>query len=244
MFYLRLSSSSFRVFFCFPPSPPPQFYYFPSSSSSSFFLFPAPPPPQFYYFPPSSFSLFLIPSSSSSSSFFNIFSIHKYVDPKSTPHRLYTQLCFSASWIVKLYTITTTFLLFSLHHHISIVFSPPSLLHFYCFSPPPFLLFSLRPLMCLFLWCWRESYRNVVVMVVVAVERNNRNVVVVVVLYSFTIYEAEKRSWVFMEGRCRVDVGSMYLWIEKYVTKWGGGGKQKKTKKMRREGVSKKLCVV
>ena len=150
MFYLRLSSSSFRFFFCFPPSPPPQFYYFPSSSSSSFFLFPAPPPPQFYYFPPSSFSLFLIPSSSSSSSssFFNIFSIHKYVDPKSTPHRLYTQLCFSASWIVKLYTTTTTFLLFSLHHPISIVFSPPSLLHFYCFSPPPFLLFSLRPLMC------------------------------------------------------------------------------------------------
>ena len=75
-------------------------------------------------------------------------SYRPYMDPTST-------LFFNtASWIVKLYTSTSTFPLFSHHHHhISIVSpppppprppppSPPS--HFYCFpNTTAFLLFSL-----------------------------------------------------------------------------------------------------
>ena len=55
-------------------------------------------------------------------------------------------------------------------------------------------------------WWWRE---------------NNGNVVVVI--YSFTIHEdvlktVESRVDVgSMWGRCRVDMWSMYLWMEKYI---------------------------
>ena len=65
----------------------------------------------------------------------------------------------------------------------------------------------------------------------VVVEKNNKNVVVVkeeenkrnlmvVVVYSFTIHEAvlkknECKIWVW--ARWKVDIGSMWSWMEKYV---------------------------
>ena len=68
-------------------------------------------------------------------------------------------------------------------------------------------------------WWWKENNRNLAV-----VEGNNRNVVValaegkinvVMVLYSFTIHEAVLKKNV----ESRVDVESMWSWMEKYICK-------------------------
>ena len=136
-------------------------------------IYPPPPPP-----PPHLLYIFFHPQ------------IHRLpIYPTSTPHRPYTQLFFNtASWIVKLYTTTATtfllfsstttatatFVLFSLQHHISIVFSTPS--HFYCFpstttATATFLLFPpwvwpFRPDFSLF-GLLRENNGNMAVVVVV-----------------------------------------------------------------------------
>ena len=56
---------------------------------------------------------------------------------------------------------------------------------------------------------WRETInRNVVVVVMVAEKRN-----VVVVVYSSTIHEAVLK----IKVESRVDVVSMYLWMEKKI---------------------------
>ena len=94
------------------------FSYFPSS----IFLFPR---PQFYYFLSSStttFTLYIFPSTKKSTSY------RPYNDPRL--NFVFQHSCVNSETIYN-------------HHHISIVFSPPS--HFYCFlSTTTFLLFLLH----------------------------------------------------------------------------------------------------
>ena len=145
----------------------------------------------FYYFPS---SMLFIPLPHLHLLIYSIyFSIHKYIDFLSTLHRPHidptlnfflTQLRESWNYTppppphfycfpppppppphLYCFPSTTTFLLFSLHHHISTVFPPPPPPppHFYCFSPwvwpfrPDFSLFGLL----------RENNRNMAVVVVV-----------------------------------------------------------------------------
>ena len=132
-FYYFPSSSTILLFSVlileFPPS---QFDYFPCqlylfSSSSTIFLFALlnlafPPPPQFLYFPPSilisrllhNFIIFPPPPPPSHLNYIFFHpQIHRpHIDPASTLDSF--PFFNTASWIVKLYTTTTIFLLFLL----------------------------------------------------------------------------------------------------------------------------------
>lgn len=114
-----------RKFFHITPllkAPPPHFYTFEA---------PSPPLPHFYSFPPPTPHFYCFPSNTTSSTF-HCFPSHTHTCTPTLSAHFY---CFPS-------TTSTTFRLFSLHHHLhhnSIVFRPqPQHMYFFCFPSTSF----------------------------------------------------------------------------------------------------------